>query len=215
MIQNFVGIALAFAAAAAPALAQTPLPAIGNSDGVAQRVILYEEDLSSSPPVGKSFGGTAIWRTERVSPGAGKPAELAARADIEIPERKISVIWSLRRETEPGQSTSHTAEIIFKLPPDFPAGGISNVPGITMKQAEQAYGTPLAANVVKVTNGYFIFGLHAHPATSKDKNIQMMKEMSWLDIPIVYANGRRAILALEKGNGGERAFNEAFAAWGH
>ena len=26
---------------------------------------------------------------------------------------------------------------MFKLPPDFPSGGIFNVPGILMKQAEQ------------------------------------------------------------------------------
>ena len=34
------------------------------------------------------------------------------------------------------------------------------------------------------------------------------------DIPIVYGNGRRAILAIEKGTPGERAFADAFAAWG-
>jgi hypothetical protein len=30
---------------------------------------------------------------------------------------------------------------------------------------------------------------------------------------MVYTNGHRAILAIEKGQPGERAFNEAFAAW--
>ena len=34
------------------------------------------------------------------------------------------------------------------------------------------------------------------------------------DVPIVYTDGRRAILAVEKGTPGERAFKEAFAAWG-
>jgi hypothetical protein len=34
------------------------------------------------------------------------------------------------------------------------------------------------------------------------------------DVPLVYANQRRAIIAIEKGAPGERAFNEAFAAWG-
>jgi hypothetical protein len=33
-------------------------------------------------------------------------------------------------------------------------------------------------------------------------------------VPVVYANGRRAILAIEKGAPGERVFAEAFAAWG-
>jgi hypothetical protein len=30
---------------------------------------------------------------------------------------------------------------------------------------------------------------------------------------VVYANGGRAILALEKGTPGDRAFTDAFAAW--
>ena len=33
------------------------------------------------------------------------------------------------------------------------------------------------------------------------------------DIPIVYNNNRRAILAMEKGTPGERVFADAFKAW--
>ena len=46
------------------------------------------------------------------------------------------------------------------------------------------------------------------------RNLQLLKERSWFDIPIVYNNGRRAILAIEKGTPGDRAFEEAFKAWG-
>jgi hypothetical protein len=43
-----------------------------------------------------------------------------------------------------GLPATHAVEIMFRLPPDFPAGGISNVPGILMKQAEQTRGVLLA-----------------------------------------------------------------------
>jgi len=46
------------------------------------------------------------------------------------------------------------------------------------------------------------------------RNIQHLKERSWFDIPAVYSDGRRAIIAIEKGIRGERAFSEAFATWG-
>jgi hypothetical protein len=177
---------------------------------VAQRVVLYEEDPND--PQGKRAVGSAIWRAEAISPGTGKPPELAVRADIEIPERKISMTWTLRRDTDPSRSTSHTIEIMFKLPPDFPSGGIFNVPGIWMKQAEQTQGTALAGLAVKVTTGYFLIGLSAAPA-DRERNIQLLKERPWFDIPIVYTNNRRAILAMEKGTPGERAFAQAFAAW--
>ena len=38
----------------------------------------------------------------------------------------------------------------------------------------------------------------------RERNIQLLKERAWFDIPVVYANNRRAILALEKGTPGER-----------
>ena len=48
----------------------------------------------------------------------------------------------------------------------------------------------------------------------RQRNLQLLKERSWFDVPLVYVNQRRAIIAIEKGAPGERAFNEAFATWG-
>jgi hypothetical protein len=177
---------------------------------VAQRVVLYEEDPSDQK--GKQSVGSAVWRTETISPGPGRPPEVAVRGDIEIPERKISMTWTLRRDTDQNRSTSHTIELTFKLPPNDPSGGISSVPGIWMKQAEQTQGTALAALAVRVTAGYFLIGLSAAPA-DRDRNIQLLKDRQWLDIAIVYNNSKRAILTIEKGTPGERAFAEGFAAW--
>ena len=177
---------------------------------VAQRVVLYEEDPKD--PQGRRYAGSAIWRTETVSPGAGLAPELAVRADIEIPDRRMTVTFSLRRNTDKALPASHTIEIMFNLPADFPGGGIANVPGILMKQSEQARGTPLAGLAVKVTNGFFLVGLSAVD-TDMQRNIALLKDRPWFDIPIVYTNGGRAIMAMEKGPPGDRAFAEAFAAW--
>jgi hypothetical protein len=178
---------------------------------VAQKVVLYDEDASD--PQGKRYVGSAIWRTETVSPGPGLAPELAVRADIEIPERKLRMTWSLRRNTDKALPASHTIEIMFTLPADFPEGGIGNVPGVLMKQNEQARGVPLAGLAVKVTNGYFLIGLSAVDVDLQ-RNIQLLKERDWFDIPVVYTSGKRAILAMEKGTPGTRAFEEAFRAWG-
>jgi len=192
-------------AAQAPAVA--PGPGLA---AVAQKVVLYEEDPDD--PNGKRFVGSAIWRTETVTPGPGQSPELAIRADVEVPERKLAMTWSLRRNTDKTLPASHTVEIMFKLPGDFPSGGISNVPGILMKQAESTRGVPLAGLAVKVTNGFYLIGLSSVDA-DKDRNLQLLKERGWFDIPVVYNNNRRAILAMEKGTPGERAFAEAFKAW--
>ena len=190
---------------AAPDSANAPAAA------VAQKVVLYDEDPTD--PQGKRYVGSAIWRTETVSPGPGLAPELAVRADIEIPERKLRMTWSLRRNTDKALPASHTIEILFTLPADFPEGGIGNVPGVLMKQNEQARGVPLAGLAVKVTNGYFLIGLSAVDVDLQ-RNIQLLKERDWFDIPVVYTSGKRAILAMEKGTPGTRAFEEAFRAWG-
>ena len=178
---------------------------------VAQRVVLYEEDPSNAS--GKQYVGTAIWRTESVAAGPGQANDVAVRAEIEIPEPKVTVKWSLRRNTDKALPASHTIEIMFSLPPDSPNGGISNIAGILMKQAEQTRGMPLAGLAVKVMTGFFLIGLSSAEADVQ-RNIQLLKERAWFNVPVVYANGRRAIMAIEKGEPGERAFAEAFAAWG-
>jgi hypothetical protein len=162
-----------------------------------QHAVLYEEDTSD--PIGKQTIGSAVWRTEKIPSPTGEPPELTVRADIEFPERQIGMTWTLRRATHDLSSyASHTIEIMFKLPPDFPAGGVLNVPGILMKRSERARGVALAAVAVKVTDGYFMVGLSGAPA-DKARNIELLKQRPWIDIPIISADKRRAILAVEKG----------------
>lgn len=178
---------------------------------VAQRVVLYDEDPSE--PKGKQFVGTVVWRTEQIKGSGGRPGDVAVRADIEIPERKFKMTMSFRRNNDSTLPASHTAELTFVLPQDFNGGGVANVPGILIKSNEQARGTPLAGLAVKVTDGFFLVGL-SNVESDKVRNLQLLKERSWFDIPLVYTNQRRAIIAIEKGSPGERAFNDAFAAWG-
>jgi hypothetical protein len=199
-----------------PSSSDTPgaaaTPNTGAAPAVAQRVALYEEDPSDQQ--GKRFVGSAIWRPEMWSAGPGAQPDPAIRADIEIPERRITMTMLIHRDlNQVQQATSHTIEITFNLPADFPFGGIQNVPGVLMKQAEQTRGSPLGGAAAKVTSGFFLIGLSA-VETDMQRNIQLLKERNWFDIPIVYNNGRRAILAIEKGTPGERVFEETFKAWG-
>jgi hypothetical protein len=178
---------------------------------VAQRVVLYDEDPSD--PKGKQYVGSVVWRTEPIKATGNQRPDIAVRADIEIPDRKFKMTMSFRRNTDSSLPASHTAELTFILPPDFAGGGVSNVPGILMKSNEQARGTPLAGLAVKVTDGFFLVGL-SNVDADRSRNVQLLKERSWFDVPLVYTNQRRAIIAIEKGAPGERAFNDAFAAWG-
>ena len=212
-------------AAIAPTMPKAPPPASGTMPneplityspleealGVKQRVVLYDEDPGD--PKGKQYVGSVIWRTEPIKATGNQKPDIAVRADIEIPDRKFKMTMSFRRNTDSSLPASHTAELTFILPQDFSGGGVGNVPGILMKSNEQARGTPLAGLAVKVTDGFFLVGL-SNVDSDRARNLQLLKERSWFDVPLVYVNQRRAIIAIEKGAPGERAFNEAFAAWG-
>jgi hypothetical protein len=189
--------------------AATPKSESGSA--TAQHVVLYEEDSGNLR--GKQYTGSATWRTETVLPGSDLVAALQIRAELIIPDRNMTITWSLRRNTDRALPASHTIEIMFKLPPDFPGGGVANVPAVRMKESEQGRGMPLAGVAAKVTNGFFLIGLSAVDADVQ-KNMQLLKEWPWLGIPLVYNNGRRAILTFEKGSSGNGVFADAFAAWG-
>ena len=178
---------------------------------VASRVTLYEE--ITTDPQGKRYVGSAVWHTEKTSRGLGQTPDLAVSVDVEIPQRHIKLKWSLRRNFDQNLPASHTMEFAFNLPTDFPGGGIAKVPGILAKQLEQGRGTPFAGLATKVTDETFLIALSAVD-TDRLRNIQLLNS-PWFDIPIIYRNGQRAIIAIEKGKGGNRAFAEAFATWGH
>lgn len=169
-------------------------------------------EADPNDPQGKRYVGSVVWRTETIPGGAGSAPELTIRGDIEIPERRMKVTWSMRRNTDKTLPASHTVEIKFDLPADFAAGGIANVTAVVMKQSEEARGSKLAARIAKVTNGFFLIGLSAAD-TDVQRDRQLLKDRPWFDIGIIYTNGTQAILALEKGESGNRAFAQAFAAW--
>ena len=191
-----------------------PTPADTGLDALADRfnrhAILYEEDLSN--PTGQQFAGSVTWRTETIK-ADGKPDELAADADVYIPSRGLRMTISLRRNLDPSLPASHVIDLKCAVPADFNGGGVANLPGILMKNNERAKGVALAALSVKVTNCFFLVGLSAK-AADRERNLKQLRERAWFDIPIVYANQRRAILAFDKGEAGEQVFKTVFTAWG-
>ena len=184
-------------------------PAMVSNSG--QRAVLYDEDPSEGK--GKQYVGSVVWRTEQVKAVGGQKPDLAVRAYIDIPARRLKMTIAFRRNTDALLPASHTAELTFILPADFAGGRVDSVPGILMKANEQSRGNPLAALAVKVTEGFFLIGL-SNVEADRTRNLQLLTQRGWFDVPLVYENQRRAIIAIEKGPPGEQAFSDAFAAWG-
>jgi S1-C subfamily serine protease len=171
---------------------------------LSQTAVLYEED--SVNPHGRSYVGSVAWRTDKVSAGAQQSPELAVIADVEVPARNLAATFSLRRNTDRTLPASHVIEITFKR------GDITNVPGILVKSSENTRGVPLKAHAVRVTDGAFLIGLSGS-ATEKQTNLDLIKTREWFDIPMYYPDGRRGILAIEKGAPGGAIFATVLSDW--
>lgn len=178
--------------------------------GTHERVVLYDEDPND--PKGRQYVGTVVWRTEQIKASGSQKGGPALRGYVEIPERNLKLTLTLSQNTDPALPASHIVELTFIVPPDFVEGGIVNVPGILMKTSEQARGVPLSGIAVKVVEHYFMIGL-SNVTADRARNIELLKERAWFDIPLVYKNQRRAILAIAKGTSGEQAFASAMSSW--
>ncbi len=137
-----------------PAAAPTAPPAPA---GQVARAALFEETPGNA--AGTLMQGTVVWRTQTVSVGPGQPPDLALLAEVTIPERRMTVTMTIRRNLDQTLPASHTIEILYALPRDFQFGGVAEVPGVLMKVSEQARGVPLVGQAVRVTNGFFFVGL--------------------------------------------------------
>jgi hypothetical protein len=195
-IAMFGGIAAAWPLATRAQPDQPPVTA------EAGKVVLFMQDRNN--PAGYRTTGSALWHNE------GLPPDAIIRADIEIPEQRIGIRWSLRRNNDKVLSASHTVEIMFTLPGDFPHGGVSNIPGILMKYGEATRGVPLSGLAFKVNTNSFLIRLSSVDSDMQ-RNTELLKERPWFDIPVVFDDGIRAIIAIEKGETGERLFADAFA----
>ena len=48
---------------------------------------------------------------------------------------------------------------------------------------------------------------------ARDANEKLMLDADWIDIPVSYSTGRRALVTLSKGDSGEEVFTQAFEDW--
>ena len=195
------------AAPVAPPAAQTSPDA--QTAVVAQRAFLYEEGVEAGS-AGQASSGQTIWSVaEETIDGR---TETVLRMRIEVPERSIVANLSLRPNRDDTLPASHLLEVRFDLPQNFTGQGVAEVPGLVMKTTEEARGDALIGASVKVADGFFWVALSNIP-DERERNLTLLQERGWIDLPMLYENRKRAILTLEKGTPGTRAVEQAVTAW--
>jgi hypothetical protein len=184
---------------------------VSTSDKVDQfsSAVLINEHHAT--PYGERHAGSVCWSLERVTT-AGHPDKLVVHADVDIPDLDMKMAMDISQNIDGSSAASHFVFVTFEQPKNVAGGEVVSVPGMMLKNSERAKGTPLAAQATKIARGSFLVGL-SNRESDRSRNLQLLKERSWFDIPLFYASQRRGILAVEKGYRGGQIFQEAIAEW--
>ncbi|TDH35135.1 hypothetical protein E2A64_15610 [Pseudohoeflea suaedae] len=177
--------------------------------GVQQKMFLYEERLDQQSPAVSE--GSVVWSLID-DPENGGPNNVAIRGEISTDDGNLSALVTIKRNADKSLPASHIIEIVFALPESFTGGGIEQVQRISMKQTEQDQGNPLIAVPAKITEDFYMIALN-DLTEAVQTNTQLLRTRSWIDIPVIYTNGRRALITLEKGTSGTEVFNQALDVW--
>lgn len=187
------------------ALADDPSASVDPEVLAGSQALLLEAPESGTGAV--PFSGTVEW--SRGVDEVGLPT-LVAHADI--PARNLGVQLVFRRNADPSLPASHLMEIDFDISDTFAGGAIASVPGILLKNMELVQGAPLAGASVRVVENSFLFAL-SNAEKDVVANRDLFSSRKWMDLTMVYATGRRAIITIEKDAEAETLFTEVLAEW--
>ncbi|MBO6507435.1 MAG: hypothetical protein JJ979_02940 [Roseibium sp.] len=188
----------------------TPTQPSTSSESGTQRSILYEEGEDAAG-AGTAAQGAVVWNVEDETNLDGQSQKVLS-AQVDIPERDIKVDIRIKPNDDTSLPASHLVEIKYEFPENFASGDVVNIPGLVMKPTEEARGDALIGASVKVSPGFFWIALSSLP-NEQQRNMNLLRERGWIDIPMLYENGKRGILTLEKGSAGASAVESAVTAW--
>jgi hypothetical protein len=194
--------------AAQPQTAQDATVAAIDPASVAgsQSLLLEAQDNGTTGAV--PFSGTVDW-----SKGTDENGQPTLVGKASIPARNLQVEVLIRKNSDPQLPASHLMEINFTVSDSFIGGSIAGLPGVLLKDEELTQGTPLVGASARVVGNSFLFALSAAPEDTT-ANTKLLTDRKWIDLALIYASGKRAIITLEKDDKAQKMFHDVFASWG-
>ncbi|KPF67329.1 hypothetical protein IP69_13310 [Bosea sp. AAP35] len=178
---------------------------------VAQRAILYTED-PDSPQAPRAVNGRVFWRLDSESVGQGRPVETIVRATVDIAEMGLSLDFTIRRNTDTAFPASHIIGMRFTSTGDPATEAVREVGVPQFKTEESERGAPLSAINSALGENLFVAALSNVPV-EVERNIDLILNRTWIDVPVRFASGKRGILTFEKGVSGGQTLADAFGRW--
>ncbi|KPF46400.1 hypothetical protein [Rhizobium sp. AAP43] len=189
--------------------AQTSAPAAAAAAAGGDKLFLYEEQIGQATPV--AVPGGVTWTALRENGPDGRP-DPQIQGRLSVPDRGLTALLTIKRNTDDSLPASHIIEVVFSVPATFEGGAIENLQRIAMKRTEQDRGDPLVAVTAKVTDDTYLVALNDFEDVIA-RNLELLSTRGWIDIPVIYRNGRRALITMDKGTDGARVFEQVINEW--
>jgi hypothetical protein len=189
----------------------TPTQTLNGEVAVAQRAILYTED-PANPQQPRAIQGRVFWRLDSESAGQGRPVETIVRATIEIAEAGLALDFTVRRNTDTAFPASHIIGLRFTPAGDPAQNAVREVGVPQFKIEEGERGAPLSAINSALGDNLFVAALSNVPV-EVERNLELILNRLWIDVPVRFASGRRGIITFEKGVSGSQTLADAFGRW--
>jgi hypothetical protein len=187
----------------AVAAAEIPGPAVT----VGSQSILLEEQAGGTG-LATPFSGMVEWSRD-----FDRFGEAVIHGVVSIPARNLKLDLQIRKNSDEALPASHLIEVSFRVQKDFVGVGISSLPGVLLKGQELNQGMPLIGATARIEDNLFLFALSSGQS-EEARNLELLGSQEWIDLPVIYSTGRRAIITIEKGEAGHLVFSSVLAAWG-
>lgn len=183
----------------------------GGDIAVAQRAILYIE-VPDAPQQPRTVQGRVLWRLDSDTAGPGRPVETIVRATVEIAEAGLSLDFTIRRNTDSAFPASHIIGMRFTTTGEAANDAIREVGVPQFKLEEGERGAPLSAISSALGENLFVAALSNVPVEA-ERNLDLLRNRNWIDLPVRFASGRRGIITFEKGGAGSQTIGDALNRW--
>jgi len=170
-----------------------------------QSLLLEASDNGKTGAV--PFSGSIEW-----SKGTDEMGLPTLIGKASIPARNLSVDVLIRKNSDASLPASHLMEVNFKVSDSFIGGSIAGLPGVLLKNEELVQGTPLVGASARVVGNSFLFALSASPEDIT-ANSNLLMSRKYMDLALIYATGKRAIITLEKDPAAVTLFSDVVGAW--
>ncbi|MGJ0509683.1 MAG: hypothetical protein ACR652_21670 [Methylocystis sp.] len=178
---------------------------------VAQKAELWVATAQEPDKVDRIYNANVVWRLENVGGGPGQPVSSAVRGEVDIPDAKLKMSLLFQKNTDSALSASHTINISFKPQAGNQLGNVKAIGPIQMRRPDAQAGEKLVGIPVPITENNFLIGLMR--GDREARNVQLLRSLSVLDLPLQFVDGRPATINMEKGASGERVFADAIDSW--